>query len=62
MIVINFVLMMPVLGRMPLHLVSKQGHTEIVCLLLDNGADIDDQDDVREGPCVLMHLFSWAHY
>ncbi|KAK1171907.1 ankyrin repeat domain-containing protein 6-like isoform X2 [Acipenser oxyrinchus oxyrinchus] len=33
-------------GRTPLHLAAYKGHTEVVCILLKAGCDLDIQDDV----------------
>ena len=33
-------------GRMSLHLASQNGYKEVVNLLIDNGADVDEGDKV----------------
>ncbi|MGH0156814.1 UNVERIFIED_CONTAM: hypothetical protein FKN15_059236 [Acipenser sinensis] len=43
-------------GRTPLHLAAYKGHTEVVCILLKAGCDLDIQDD--DGSTAL-HEVSW---
>ena len=35
-------------GRTPLHWASKEGHADIVCLLVSHGADINIKDNVSK--------------
>ena len=37
-----------------LHLASDSGHTDVVELLVDSGAPIDNEDEVSTEPCIVL--------
>ena len=38
-----------------LHRISISGHTDVVKLLVDSGAQIDNKDKVSTEPCIVLH-------
>ena len=36
------------IGKTPLHYAAEEGHSEVVTKLLDSGADVGGQDNVRK--------------
>ena len=42
-------------GRTALHRASISGHTDVVKLLVDSGAHIDNIDKVSTEPCMVLH-------
>ena len=47
-------------GRTALHLASSHGHTDVVKLLVDCGAQIDNKDNVSAEPSMVLHRDSSA--
>ena len=42
-------------GRTALHHASSSGHTDVVKLLVDSGAQIDNTDNVSTEPFMVLH-------
>ena len=42
-------------GQTALQRASYSGHTDVVKLLVDSGAQIDNEDQVSTEPCMVLH-------
>ena len=45
-------------GQTALQRASYSGHTDVVKLLVDSGAQIDNEDQVSTEPCMVLHCDS----